>query len=181
MLSLGLTVFALWATLAYCHFSIDYPLERGDTLNTNPMMQLTYPCQPLPCLITLDSTANQISGAGVGQDVSASNRTEWPINGGSLKITATHRASDVYIALAFGDDIPKAWYFNHTLTSAPLNQTGTGSFCLPQVPVPSEYNVTDGTTASLQVIMYAFDGAAVYGVYDSRLRSFIMDFVLTTS
>ncbi|EON99629.1 hypothetical protein UCRPA7_4859 [Phaeoacremonium minimum UCRPA7] len=112
------------------------------------MQQLTYPC------------------AGIGQDVSASNRTAWPVDGGSLKITATHKASDVYIALAFGDSIPKAWYFNHTLTPAPLNQTGAGSFCLPYVPVPSNYNVTDGTTASLQVIMYAFDGATVYGCSD---------------
>ena len=75
------------------------------------------------------------------------------------------------MSLAIGDVIEKNSYFNHTLTPTPLNVTGMGQLCLPHVAVPETYAIADGTAASLQVMLYAWDGSWTYSVSDFAVWS----------
>ena len=96
--------------------------------------------------------------------MSANNRTDWPLGGGSVKINIIHSTSVVFINLALGDSVVRSGSFNYTLTPIPLNVTGKGELCLPQVPVPAGVGVTDGLTGSLQVMLYGWDGQWTYNV-----------------
>jgi len=102
-------------------------------------------------------------GAGVNQSISNTNRTVWPLTGGSLNLALHHPATPyIFVNLALGSN---ASTFNISLIGAPspLNETGNGTFCLPQLVIP-EGLVQDGDNASIQVVTINERGSALYNV-----------------
>lgn len=100
------------------------------------------------------------SGANVNQTVST-NRTLWPLAGGSLNLDLHHPWTYIFVNLGLGTNYPS---FNISLTALPLNETGNGTLCLPQVSIPSNVRVVEGQNASLQVVTVGESGSALYTV-----------------
>ncbi len=98
-------------------------------------------------------------GANVNQ-TAQTNRTLWPLTGGSISLDLHHQWSYVFINLGLGTDYPT---FNISLTPSLLNETGNGTFCLPKSTLPAGLNIVDGQNASIQV---ATGGAAGTGLYN---------------
>ena len=103
---------------------------------------------------------NRSAGANVNQ-TSSTNRTLWPLNGGSLELDLHHPWTYVFVNLGIGADYPA---FNISLTNQPLNETGNGTLCLPQLAMPSSLGVVDGQKASIQVVTFGETGSALYNV-----------------
>ena len=72
------------------------------------------------------------------------------------------------VNLGLGDEVTS---FKTTLVT-PFNQTGNGTYCFKHIPIPESIknNITEGTTASLQIVMLSTSGGALYNV--SNLFSF---------
>jgi hypothetical protein len=100
-------------------------------------------------------------GAGINQSISANNRTLWPLAGGSLELDLHHPWTYIFVNLGLGSNV--STNFNITLFSLPLNETGNGTLCIPQVSIPAGL-VTDGMNASLQVVTSGSSGSALYNV-----------------
>jgi hypothetical protein len=117
-----------------------------------------------------------LSGANVNQTAST-NRTIWPLTGGSLNLDLHHPWTYVFVNLGLGTDYPT---FNISLTPQPLNETGNGTLCLPHILLPAGTSVVDGQNASIQVVTFGQTGSALYNVslpcplllvqWDSSLR-----------
>ncbi|KAM7215135.1 hypothetical protein V8F06_009453 [Rhypophila decipiens] len=137
------------AQLAAAHFGLEYPEWRFDTLSGDERYsQWEYPCAGVP--------------AGTG------NRTEWPLTGGSIKLELHHAWSYIFVNLGLGEN---ATVFNYTLTPSLYNTTGNGTYCLPQLPLPTNLKVNDGDLASLQVITADYKGTSLYNCADIVFRS----------
>jgi hypothetical protein len=67
----------------------------------------------------------------------------------------------VFVNLGLGDNVTN---FNYTLTPQFWNETGNGTLCIPKLPLPAGLTVSDGTTASLQVVTLGQSGSALYNV-----------------
>ena len=99
------------------------------------------------------------------------NRTEWPVGGGAVAFQPGwfqgHAQAVLYINL--GDDTQPA-----NMSLPMLGATGligpsneaypNSSVCFPQVPLPPNYRTDVGRNATIQVIMLAQHGAALYSV-----------------
>lgn len=105
------------------------------------------------------------------------NRTLWPVSGGAIGLQpgwfSGHSSAFFYINLGRGT-IP----YNYSLPMVPVfqikgpsNNLYNGSICLPQVPLPKDFNAVIGENATIQVIETAQHGAALYNV---RSRSTTM-------
>ncbi|TKA59209.1 hypothetical protein B0A49_12609, partial [Cryomyces minteri] len=106
--------------------------------------------------------------ANVSQSTSSTNRTLWPLIGGSLALKVGHHAALTYVNLGIGDAVTS---FNISLVSG-FNQTGNGTFCLPSL-APSVFQalvdagtIREGVNASLQVIQLSSGGSALYNCAD---------------
>ncbi|KAL7620861.1 hypothetical protein AAE478_009859 [Parahypoxylon ruwenzoriense] len=137
---------ATFAQLTSAHFMIKYPPWRADTLENSDYDQWVYPCGGVP--------------AGVG------NRTDWPLTGGSVKLHLFHPWTYLYINLGFGNGTTD---FNVSLTPNLMNVTGSGNFCIPELPVPAK--VSDGQLATLQIVTNGQSGSALYNCADITFRS----------
>lgn len=135
--------------LVSAHFSIDYPYWRGDSF-TAPASQYNRPC------------------AGVNQSLSHTNRTLWPLTGGSVVLHVSHPWAITYVNLGLGGD--NTTTFNISLVPN-FNQTGNGTFCLPAIKLPRDVVVSNGTQASLQVIQLGETGSALYNCADITFSS----------
>ncbi|KAI1985424.1 hypothetical protein LOZ53_005058 [Ophidiomyces ophidiicola] len=124
--------------LASAHFRVDYPYWRGDSFST----QYTRPC----------------GGVNV-----TNNRTEWPLDGGSIRFSPSHKWAFTYVNLAIGND--DTMIFNISLVPV-FNQTGNGTFCFPKVKLPSGLSISAGTNASIQVIQASELGSSLYNCAD---------------
>jgi hypothetical protein len=100
----------------------------------------------------------------------STNRTKWPIKGGALSIQPGwfpgHSLAQFYINMGYGTE-PKN--YSHAMLpvfqiTGPTNVEYNGTFCLPQVPLPKDYNPKVGDNATIQVIELAQHGAALYNV-----------------
>ncbi|KAK2740458.1 hypothetical protein FQN57_006085 [Myotisia sp. PD_48] len=131
-------IFALALSLVSAHFDVDYPYWRGDSFST----QYTRPC----------------GGVNV-----TNNRTDWPLDGGSLLFNPTHHWAITYVNLGLGQD--DAIVFNISLVEG-FNQTGNGTFCFPKIQIPEGLPISAGTNASLQVIQLGELGSALYNCAD---------------
>lgn len=139
----SLSVLLAAAGLASAHFKLDYPPWRADVLTNTSVTgysEWTYPCGGAP------TTAD-------------TNRTAWPLTGGSLVVELHHPWTYMFVNLGLGSNISN---FNYTLTPQFLNTTGNGTLCIEKLAVP--VNVSDGTTASLQVVTLGESGSALYSV-----------------
>jgi hypothetical protein len=124
MLSTLVTLTAL-AGSATAHFRMLQPTWRGDSF-TAPASQWQYPC------------------ANINATTDSANRTQWPLNGGSVVFNGSHPWSMTYVNLALGS---AGSSFNITLVPG-FNQTGPGVFC---------FKVSD--------MMMTLDGYANEGMY----------------
>jgi len=132
------------AQLATAHFGLTYPEWRVDTLSGDEKYsQWVWPC------------------AGVPGNLPDGNRTEWPLDGGSLKLELHHPWSYVFVNLGLGENVT---VFNYTLTPSLVNTTGNGTLCIPKLPLPADLTVADGDQASIQVVTSGHTGSALYNV-----------------
>ncbi|PGH02318.1 hypothetical protein AJ79_07657 [Helicocarpus griseus UAMH5409] len=129
---------ALLLKLTSAHFSVEYPYWRGDSYST----QYTRPC----------------GGVNV-----TNNRTQWPLDGGSILFSPSHPWAITYINLGLGSD--DTVIFNISLIEN-FNQTGNGTLCFPKVNIPPELGLTAGSHASIQVIQLSELGSALYNCAD---------------
>ncbi|KAI9857377.1 MAG: hypothetical protein M1813_008280 [Trichoglossum hirsutum] len=126
--------------LTSAHFSVSYPYWRGDSFAT----QYTRPC------------------GGVNQSLSDSNRTQWPVEGGSVIFKGSHPWAITYVNLGLGGSNVT---FNISLVPG-FNQTGNGTFCFPKISLPSSLGLKEGQNASLQVIQVGETGSSLYNCAD---------------
>ncbi|PNY24348.1 Uncharacterized protein TCAP_05708 [Tolypocladium capitatum] len=142
-------LFALAAAQSVsAHFKLAFPAWRADTLaheDTSKYSQWTYPCAGVPY------------GAG--------NVTDWPLDGGSLKLELHHPWTYVFVNLGVGGNSTN---FNVSLTPEFWNTTGSGTLCIDKVPLP--VMVDDGALASLQVVTVGEAGSALYNCADIRFK-----------
>jgi len=129
---------AFYIQLVSAHFTLEYPYWRGDSHET----QWLRPC----------------GGINV-----TTNRTEWPLDGGSLRAHFGHPWAITYVNLGLGSD--DTVIFNISLVPG-FNQTGNGTFCFPKLPIPTDKGITAGTNASLQIIQLSALGSALYNCAD---------------
>jgi hypothetical protein len=102
------------------------------------------------------------TGANINTtEASNSNRTLWPLDGGSLVIKFHHPWTYVSFNLGLGANIST---FNISLNPMLLNETGNGTICIPKWKLPADLDIADGTQASLQVITIGDSGTALYNV-----------------
>jgi hypothetical protein len=141
-----------------------YPEMRGDSFATGAS-QYVFPCRQ----ITFRSNWSLLTfpGANVNQ-TAKTNRTVWPLTGGSISLELHHAWTYVFLNLGIGTNYPT---FNISL--GPLyNSSGNGTLCLPQITLPTGLPISDGTNASIQVVTVGDRGSALYNVshLPSKLR-----------
>lgn len=102
----------------------------------------------------------------MNQSLSNTNRTLWPLTGGSVVLHVSHPWAITYVNLGLGGD--NTTTFNISLVPN-FNQTGNGTFCLPAIKLPKDVVVSNGTQASLQVIQIGETGSSLYNVNSSLL------------
>lgn len=136
MLSKSLLALAL-APVALAHFNLKYPSSRGFDEDKEP----TGPCG--------------------GFDTVSSQRTDFPISGGPIQLDLGHLQTNIAVYLAVGDNPGDG--FNVMLHDQ-FQVSGLGNFCLGNVSIPSNLNVTEGTKATIQVIVRAQGENALYQV-----------------
>lgn len=151
-------------SLATAHFSILYPEERGDPFAAGAS-EWIYPCRlHLPLSRSSSFSNNTTTDLNLGANVNqtaATNRTEWPLTGGSISLDLHHPWTYYFINLGLGTDYP---IFNISLTPLPVNETGNGTLCLDEVKLPVGLIVTNGQNASIQVVTVGETGSALYVV-----------------
>ena len=112
-------------------------------------------------------TMNLSSGGGMPQ---SRNRTKWPILGGTVAFQPGwfpgHLTALIYINFGLGE-IPEN--MSHVSVppfqiTGPTNNPYPGTVCLPQVPLPSDINVTVGDKATIQLVEVAKHGAGLFDV-----------------
>ncbi|KAK0650702.1 hypothetical protein DIS24_g6581 [Lasiodiplodia hormozganensis] len=163
-----LTALLSFLSLATAHFSIEYPYWRGSSFEGDASQWIS------PCA-NVNSTPE-----------SEANRTLWPVTGGSLRLHVTHPWALTYVNLGLAEGTDGN---NNTIASfnasllATYNQTGNGTFCLPQLGGTAleelareagiEGGVTglDGRNASLQVVQIGHGGSALYNCADITFSS----------
>jgi hypothetical protein len=131
--------------LATAHFHMLFPAPRSDVDETEGQG----PCGGFPVSDTRTSVG----------------LTSFPV-----ALQMGHDRSVVQMLLALGNDPGNN--FNITLEQT-FQQQGEGDFCLPDVPVPQDLNIVDGTNGTLQVITDGEGGGGLYIV-----RNFLCSSVL---
>lgn len=134
---------------ASAHFRIEYPTWRGDSF-ADDASQWIFPC------------------ANVSETTDITNRTAWSPEGGSLRLHVSHPWALTYVNMGIGTNITS---FNVSLVEG-FNQTGNGTFCLPQTGRAALQAALEtqgienpeGVEASLQVIQISHTGASLYNV-----------------
>jgi hypothetical protein len=104
------------------------------------------------------------------------NRTLWPTTGGAIALQPGwfqgHATAFFYMNMGFGTDGPDHGPPNMSFPMVPVFQIVgpsknpyPGTFCLPQVPLPSGIPTPNvGDNATIQVVETAIHGAALYSV-----------------
>jgi hypothetical protein len=146
-------------------------------------MQPTLPITPLSTLLP-STYINTIPGANISETTDLSNRTQWPVTGGSLSLQVSHPWALTYVNLGIGTNVSS---FNISLVNG-FNQTGNGTFCLKETGKAAlaaglaKANLSAeslaGMQGSLQVIQIASTGASLYNV---RITPIVVDICLELS
>ncbi|RSM21053.1 hypothetical protein CDV31_000101 [Fusarium ambrosium] len=132
------------------HFGLVFPAWRADTLseeNEERYSQWTYPC--------------------AGVDYNEKNVTDWPLEGGALKLDLHHPWTYIFVNLGLGENSTN---FNVSLTPQFLNATSPGQLCIDELKLPSDVKVSDGDFASIQVVTVGDSGSALYNCADIRFK-----------
>jgi hypothetical protein len=88
-----------------------------------------------------------------GQDTVSSNRTSWPLSGGSIALEMGHIDANVEVLIAIGSNPGSAF---NTVLRPTFSEQGLGAFCMTGFRIPSSLNVADGTQATIQVVRLSF-------------------------
>lgn len=100
----------------------------------------------------------------------STNRTKWPVKGGAVAIQPAwfpgHETAFIYMNMGLGTIPPNMSnpMIKTFQISGPTNMPYPGTFCLPQVPLPEGWTVNIGDNATIQVVLAAKHGAALYNV-----------------
>jgi len=143
---LHLLLLVALATCSSAHFVINYPLDRGNSYNT----QFEFPC------------------GGLAPN---GNRSFWPTNGGAISIVPLHDSALTTINIAIGNTVQETFdvnRYNHVM-KATFNQTGgNGTFCLTKLNIPGSLKplVKAGVNATIQIVQLVTSGAALYNCAD---------------
>lgn len=157
ILSISSLVALIFPLQTLAHFKLEYPTWRGNSLSeTNTSIsQWTFPC------------------ANLG---SSSQRTPWPLTGGSILLDLHHPWTYLFVNLGFGSEVTN---FNVSLNpdgGRLVNETGNGTFCWETVPLPGAQalgvTVVEGTEASIQVVTVGDSGSALYNVSSVKPPAF---------
>ena len=118
--------------LASAHFQISWPANRG----FDDGQATSYPCG--------------------GFNTPSSTRQNLPLNGSfPLQLNMEHTSVRGMVVLALGD-APTGDDFSIILKPV-FQQTGPQDFCIGDVVLPSDLNITDGTQGTIQVITNGHD------------------------
>lgn len=131
---------------------------------------------PLKSIFTIDLNSSLTQSSPGGGMRTTTNRTLWPITGGAISLQPGwfqgHATAFFYMNMGFGTDGPDNGPPNMSFPLVPVFQIvgpskapWPGTFCLPQVPLPSGVPpVKAGDNATIQVVETAIHGAALYSV-----------------
>lgn len=136
MLSKSILALAL-APVALAHFTLEWPEKRGFDEDKEP----TFPCG--------------------GFDTVSSQRTDFPISGAPIQINLGHQQTNVAVYMAVGDNPGDGF---SVVLYPQFQVSGYGDFCLGDVSIPSNLNVSAGTKATIQVITNAHGEGGLYQV-----------------
>jgi hypothetical protein len=134
-----LTALAALTSLASTHFNLDYPAARGfdeDNLGN-------FPCG--------------------SQDTVSSNRTLWPLSGGSIALTMGHIDANVEVLIGFGNSVGSAF---NTVLRQTFTEQGLGKFCMTGLNIPSGMSITEGMNATIQVVTNGDPDGGLYNCAD---------------
>jgi hypothetical protein len=114
----------------------------------------------------MTSSTNNAAGGGMPM---STNRTLWPIKGGAIAIQPGwfpgHSSAQFYFNMGYGNE---PLNYSHAITNfaitGPSNVQYEGTFCMPQVPLPTGYEPKVGDNATIQVIELAQHGASLFNV-----------------
>lgn len=143
-MKLSLPLFLL-APLAAAHFKLDFPPARGFDEETLP----TFPCG--------------------GQNTVSSNRTQWPLTGGSIALTMGHIQTNIAVFIGIGNDVGSGF---NTVVRQTFGEQGLGAFCMTGFDVTGlGLNITDGTNATIQVVTNGDPNGGLYNCADITFSS----------
>jgi hypothetical protein len=108
-----------------------------------------------------------ILSVGAGADYGEGNVTDWPLEGGAIKLELHHDYTYVYINLGLGKNSSN---FNVSLTPDFWNVTTPGELCVEKLALPDGVEVQDGDLASIQVVTGGDSGTALYNCADIRFK-----------
>lgn len=134
---------AICATVlpASAHYSLSYPPPRGTNED------------------------NQGSGPCGGFDEPSSNRTVMSTTALTVQLEMGHDEAAVQVLLGFGDNPGNN--FNLTIVRT-MRQEGLGEFCIPDIPLPTDLGIRNGTNATLQVVTNGDPTGGLYSVMISE-------------
>ncbi|KAH8800051.1 expression library immunization antigen 1 [Hyaloscypha sp. PMI_1271] len=139
----SLTALAAFASLASAHFNLDYPAARGfdeDTLGT-------FPCG--------------------GQNTVSTNRTSFPISGGSIALTMGAIDANVAVYIGFGSAVGSAF---NTVVRPTFTEQGLGNFCMTWIDIPGGSSL-EGMQATIQVVTNGDPDGGLYNCADVTLSA----------
>ena len=135
---LSKSIFALTlAPITLAHFTLKYPASRG----FDEDKESNFPCG--------------------GFNTVQSQRIDFPISGGPIQINLGHQQTNVAVYMAVGDNPGDAFSI---VLHPQFTVSGYGDFCLGNISIPSDLNITEGTKASIQVITNAHGDGGLYQV-----------------
>jgi nascent polypeptide-associated complex subunit beta len=122
---------------ALAHFELKYPATRGFSEDSEG----SFPC-------------------GGYNDVS-SQRADFPMSGGPIQLNMGHTQTNVAVYMAVGEKPGDGF---SVVLRPQLQVTGLGDFCIGDIQIPSNLNISDGTPATIQVITNAHGEGGLYQV-----------------
>jgi len=132
------------ASLTTAHFNLDFPKVRD--FNEDTLDQ--FPCG--------------------GYNTPSTARTPWPLTGGQIALRMGHSQSHIEVLIALGNDPGSAF---NTILRPTFLQTGLGAFCMTGLTLPSTFNVSEGTNATIQVITNGDPAGGLYNCADITFSS----------
>lgn len=124
--------------LTSAHFTLNWPTKRG--------------------FVEEKATGGPCGGF----DSASDKRTEFPVTGGPVQLDFHHTQTRVAVYLALGNNPTGDDY---TITLVPqLSEEGPGNFCMSNVNIPSDLNITAGMNATIQVVTNGDPNGGLYQV-----------------
>ncbi|RFU26750.1 hypothetical protein B7463_g9594, partial [Scytalidium lignicola] len=140
-----LALLSLLAPFTAAHFKLDYPAARG----FDEEVLGNFPCG--------------------GQNTVSSNRTVWPLTGGSIALTMGHIQTNIEVFIGIGNNVGSAF---NTIVRPTFGEQGLGSFCMTEFDVTGlGLNITDGTNATIQVVTNGDPNGGLYNCADITFSS----------